>query len=110
MQIKIKRNIFCTIFCYRILPQGTDNVINKDGVRYYRTVFKELLKENIIPVVTLFHWDLPTVLMDLGGWSNPKMIDYFEDYAKVAFTLFGDVIKHWSTMNEPHQHCSNVSL
>ncbi|XP_013138791.1 PREDICTED: myrosinase 1-like [Papilio polytes] len=91
----------------RILPQGTDNVINKDGVRYYRTVFKELLKENIIPVVTLFHWDLPTALMDLGGWSNPKMIDYFEDYAKVAFTLFGDVIKHWSTMNEPHQHCSN---
>ncbi|CAG4992208.1 unnamed protein product [Parnassius apollo] len=89
----------------RILPNGYDNFINKDGVRYYRSIFKELLKENITPVVTLFHWDLPTPLMDLGGWSNPKMIDYFEDYANVAFTLFGDIIKTWSTINEPHQHC-----
>ncbi|CAH2071514.1 unnamed protein product, partial [Iphiclides podalirius] len=91
----------------RILPQGFDNVINKDGVRYYRTIFKELLKENITPVVTLFHWDLPTPLMDLGGWSNPKIIDYFEDYAKTAFTVFGDLVKVWTTMNEPHQHCYN---
>ncbi|KOB77571.1 Uncharacterized protein OBRU01_03797, partial [Operophtera brumata] len=49
-----------------------------------------LIKANITPIVTLFHWDMPTALMDLGGWSNPKMVDYFEDYARVAFDLFGD--------------------
>ncbi|VVC88340.1 unnamed protein product, partial [Leptidea sinapis] len=67
------------------------------GVKYYRLsiswprLFKELRKAKINPVVTLFHWDLPTPLMDLGGWSNPKMADFFVDYARVAFTLFGDL-------------------
>lgn len=69
-----------------------------------------MLKAKITPVVTLFHWDLPTALMDLGGWSNPKMVDYFEDYARVVFRLFGDLIKTWTTMNELHVHCYNVSF
>ncbi|XP_075972009.1 myrosinase 1-like [Anticarsia gemmatalis] len=91
----------------RILPNGTDNNINHAGVMYYRTLFEELLRVNITPIVTLFHWDMPTPLMDLGGWSNPKIVDYFEDYARVAFNLYGDVIKTWTTINEPHQHCYN---
>lgn len=66
-------------------------------------------KAKITPVVTLFHWDLPTALMDLGGWTNPKVIDYFEDYARIAFTLFGDIVKTWTTMNELHMHCFSVS-
>ncbi|XP_041970641.1 myrosinase 1-like isoform X2 [Aricia agestis] len=89
----------------RILPHGTANYISKDGVRYYRALFDELIKANITPVVTLFHWDMPTVFMDLGGWTNPKVVDYFVDYARVAFELFGDVVKIWTTMNELHIHC-----
>ncbi|CAB3236893.1 unnamed protein product [Arctia plantaginis] len=89
----------------RILPNGTDNNINHMGVIYYRTLFEELLKVNITPIVTLFHWDMPTPFMDLGGWSNPKIVDYFKDYARVAFNLYGDIIKTWTTINEPHQHC-----
>lgn len=91
----------------RILPNGTDNNINNEGVKYYRTLFEELLKANITPVVTLFHWDMPTILMDLGGWTNPKIVDYFEDYVRIAFKLYGDLIKMWTTVNEPHQHCYN---
>ncbi|XP_053603502.1 myrosinase 1-like [Plodia interpunctella] len=91
----------------RILPHGTDNYINKAGAAYYRTLIEELKMANITPVVTLFHWDLPTPLMDLGGWSNRKMVDYFVDYARVAFDLYGDIVKIWTTMNEPHQHCYN---
>lgn len=77
---------------------------------YYRRLFEELLKVNITPIVTLFHWDMPTQLMDLGGWSNPKIVDYFMDYARVAFNLYGDIIKTWTTINEPHQHCYLVSM
>ncbi|XP_037969035.2 myrosinase 1 [Plutella xylostella] len=91
----------------RILPNGTDNYINAEGVQYYRNLFDELVKYNITPMVTLFHWDLPQMFMDLGGWTNPEMVDYFEDYARVAFNLFGDVVKIWTTINEPHQHCYN---
>ncbi|XP_075972010.1 myrosinase 1-like [Anticarsia gemmatalis] len=89
----------------RILPNGTDANINKEGVLYYRRFFKELLKADIIPIITLYHWDIPTALMKLGGWCNAKLVDYFEDYARVVFHLFGDLIKNWITMNEIHQHC-----
>ncbi|XP_028026026.1 myrosinase 1-like [Bombyx mandarina] len=89
----------------RLLPNGTSNNISTDGARYYRNLFEELLKANITPIVTLFHWDMPTPFMDLGGWSNPVIVDYFVDYARVAFNLYGDIIKTWTTINEPHQHC-----
>lgn len=92
-----------------MLPKGTDNYVNEEGVKYYRKLFQGLKKANITIIVTLFHWDLPTPLMDLGGWANPKMVDYFEDYARVAFKTFGDIVKIWTTINEPHQHCYNVS-
>ncbi|KAJ8733390.1 hypothetical protein PYW08_001688 [Mythimna loreyi] len=91
----------------RLLPNGMDNYISQEGKKYYRTLFEELLKANITPVVTLFHWDMPTPLMDLGGWANPKIVDYFEDYARVVFNLYGDIIKMWTTINEPHQQCYN---
>ncbi|KAJ8727485.1 hypothetical protein PYW07_001604 [Mythimna separata] len=92
----------------RILPNGTDNYINQEGVKYYRTMFEELLKANITPVVTLFHWDMPTPFMNFGGWTNAKVIDYFEDYARVAFKLYGDLVKMWLTINEPHENCEST--
>lgn len=87
----------------RLLPSGHVNNINQDGVRYYSQLIDSLLAVNITPMVTLYHWDLPQPLMELGGWPNPLMTLYFMDYAKFAFKTFGDRVKMWITFNEPPQ-------
>nr|WPM03624.1 glycoside hydrolase family 1 [Phyllotreta armoraciae] len=89
----------------RILPDGLVNKINEPGVQYYRDLISELKQNNILPFATLYHWDLPQKLSELGGWTNPWIISWFTDYARLCFQLFGDDLKHWMTINEPKQVC-----
>ncbi|CAH2097409.1 unnamed protein product [Euphydryas editha] len=89
----------------RLLPSGFPNYISEDGKRYYNNIINTLLEKRIQPVVTLYHFDLPQSLQDLGGWTNPLIADWFANYARVAFSLFGDRVKIWITLNEPISFC-----
>ncbi|XP_030032583.1 myrosinase 1 isoform X2 [Manduca sexta] len=89
----------------RILPTGLINEINEEGLKYYHELIDELLKAGIYPVVTMYHWDLPQSLQDLGGWTNPIIVDYFVDYARLLFQNFGIKVSHWLTFNEPRSFC-----
>ncbi|KAF9041250.1 glycoside hydrolase superfamily [Panaeolus papilionaceus] len=75
---------------------------NPEGIAHYRAFIEELVKENITPFVTLYHWDLPQALQDrYGGWLDRQIVDDFVHYAKICFGAFGDLVKHWITLNEP---------
>nr|WPM03636.1 glycoside hydrolase family 1 [Phyllotreta armoraciae] len=89
----------------RILPNGLPDVINQQGVDYYRRLIAELKANDVVPYVTLFHFDTPQRLEEMGGWTNSSVVEWFGDYARLAFGLFGDDVKHWMTVNEPKQTC-----
>jgi beta-glucosidase len=84
----------------RIFPEGKKQ-INQKGIDFYNILIDELLKNGIEPAITLYHWDLPQTLQDIGGWENRETINYFIEYAKCAFNKFGDRVKKWITHNEP---------
>lgn len=89
----------------RILPTGFTNKINLPGVAYYKNLIKELKDNDIEPLITLYHWDLPQPLQDIGGWPSDFIIDAYANYARLCFELFGDEVKFWLTFNEPKQSC-----
>ncbi|XP_050671626.1 myrosinase 1-like [Leptidea sinapis] len=89
----------------RILPTGFANEINNKGVQFYDNLINALLAAGIEPVVTLHHLDLPQNLQILGGWTNPYIVDWFLDYAKLIFSFYADRVKYWLTMNEPYIFC-----
>ncbi|AUF83211.1 glycoside hydrolase family 1 protein [Mesoplasma syrphidae] len=84
----------------RIFPKGTGE-INQKGVDFYNNLLNELLKYNIEPVVTVYHFDPPLDLENQGGWLNRDlMVNAFVQYSTKLFELFGDRVKYWQTINE----------
>jgi beta-glucosidase len=84
----------------RILPDGTGTA-NPKGLDFYKRLVDGLHRRGIVPMATLFHWDLPQALQDRGGWENRDCAKWFADYAGVAFQALGDAVPTWLTINEP---------
>ena len=84
----------------RVMPNGRGTV-NRKGLAFYERLVDALLARNIKPLVTLYHWDLPAALDDMGGWLNRDIADWFADYATVMYKALGDRVPMWATLNEP---------
>ncbi len=84
----------------RIFPDGKGEKNNK-GIDFYKKLVDQLINAGIKPMATLYHWDLPQKLQDIGGWENNDTVKYFEEYADLVFNELGDKISFWITHNEP---------
>ncbi len=84
----------------RILPEGNGKV-NHKGLDFYHRVIDTCLNKGVEPWITIYHWDLPQILEDKGGWTNRGIVDWFSKYTDVVTNAFGDKIKNWCVLNEP---------
>ncbi|WP_219462244.1 GH1 family beta-glucosidase [Nonomuraea rhizosphaerae] len=87
----------------RVVPDGKGETEPR-GLDFYDRLVDALLAEGITPVPTLFHWDLPQALQDLGGWMNRDISHHFADYAAVVADRLADRVEMWITLNEPFVH------
>ncbi|WP_033344661.1 GH1 family beta-glucosidase [Catenuloplanes japonicus] len=84
----------------RVMPDGRGQV-NAAGLDFYDRLVDQLLAAGVKPFATLYHWDLPQALQDLGGWPERDTAYAFADYAAVVAARLGDRVTDWMTMNEP---------
>ncbi|MFY1598986.1 GH1 family beta-glucosidase [Micromonospora sp. WMMD737] len=84
----------------RVQPGGTGPA-NAEGLDFYRRLVDELLGHGIEPWLTLYHWDLPQPLEDVGGWPARDTAARFADYATLVADALGDRVRYWTTLNEP---------
>ena len=89
-----------TISWSRVIPRGY-GAVNAKGLDFYDRLVDELLASNIQPLATLYHWEFPQALEDLGGWPNRDVTDWYAEYARVVFKKLADRVKIFSTFCEP---------
>lgn len=81
----------------RVMPDGK---VNPAGLAFYQKLIDLLLENEIQPIVTVFHFDLPVAIAEEGGWENRATIQAFADYCQVLFENFGQQVQLWQTINE----------
>ena len=84
----------------RIEP--VEGQFSQEGIDLYRKEIKLLLKNNIRPLVTLWHFSNPLWMEDDGGWINPKCVDRYLNYVRFVVDQLGDLVTDWVTINEPN--------
>jgi beta-glucosidase len=84
----------------RVLPGGVGRV-NERGLDFYDRLADELCGRGIEPIATLYHWDLPQALDDVGGWTVRDTAEHLATYASVVHDRLGDRVRTWTTLNEP---------
>jgi beta-glucosidase len=84
----------------RLQPAGS-GLPNSKEVDHYSRLVDALLEARTRPFVTLYHWDLPQVLEDAGGWPNRDTASRFADYVELVARALGDRVNDWLLFNEP---------
>ena len=83
----------------RVIPDG-DGEVNEAGLAYYDALVDALLENGIEPMITLYHWDLPSALQLKGGWQNRQIAEWFARYARIIAERFKGRVTRYMTINE----------
>lgn len=82
----------------RIMPRPHE--VNPKGLEFYSNLVDELLAAGIVPMCTIYHWNMPMWFYEKGGWFNPESSDDFAEFARAVIDALSDRVTHWMTFNE----------
>ena len=97
----------------RIFPTGKETEPNKEGIDFYDKLIDAVVEAGMEPVVTIMHYDIPNwVIVDYGGFANPKVIDLFMKYSELLIRRYQDRVKYWIPFNQINliHYCGFKSL
>lgn len=84
----------------RVMPEGR-GAVNEAGLDFYDRLVDAMLERGLKPFQTLYHWEMPAALSDLGGWTNRDVAGWFGDFTEVITRRIGDRVHSVATINEP---------
>lgn len=85
----------------RIFPNGDEAEPNEAGLKFYDSLFQELIESGIEPMITISHFEIPVNLVKkYGGWENRKLIDFYMNFVKAIFNRYKGKVRFWMTFNE----------
>ncbi|MBI1418258.1 MAG: beta-glucosidase [Limimaricola sp.] len=84
----------------RVMPEGR-GAVNQEGLDFYDRLVDGMLARGLKPFQTLYHWEMPSALADLGGWTNRDVAGWFGDFVEVITRRIGDRVAAVATINEP---------
>ncbi|WP_444465129.1 GH1 family beta-glucosidase [Rhodobacter capsulatus] len=84
----------------RVLPEGR-GAVNPEGLDFYDRLVDGMLERGLKPALTLYHWELPAALADLGGWRNRDVAQWFGDFTRIIAQRLGDRLWSVAPINEP---------
>lgn len=84
----------------RVMPDGK-GAVNEEGLDFYDRLVDAMLARGLKPFQTLYHWEMPSALADLGGWTNRDVAKWFGDFTDVIMDRIGDRVESVATLNEP---------
>jgi beta-glucosidase len=83
----------------RVEPQ--EGAWNIEAIDHYKRYVAELKRRGIEPVMTLFHFTLPTWFAALGGFEKRSNVKYFVRFAEKIVREIGRDVRFIITVNEP---------
>lgn len=80
----------------RLYPHGDEETPNEEGIKFYDHIFKEVHKAGMKIFLTMNHYAVPLYLVEhYGGWTNRKLIGFYERFATVVFENWGEYIDYF---------------
>ncbi len=88
----------------RVEPE--EGAWNAEAIEFYKKYVLALKKQNIEPVVTLFHFTLPVWFAEKGGFEKRANVQYFTRFAEKIVSELGVNIRTIITINEPEVYAA----